>query len=135
MKSAQTTEGNILKQQSGAFVSHRTTAIGLWLAAFGIFLQAASGAAGYPTIPPGIIILAAAGLVVYLTARRRGASLIGILLAGFVSIGVFTKSGTGYRLSHPEDVGPLIGTLIQLPGLLISLVAGIASTVKSYVSH
>lgn len=83
-------------------------------------------------MPPGIIILAAAGIVVYATARWRRASLIGILLAGFVSIGVFVTPGTGFRLSHPEAMGPFIGTLVQLLGLVIAVVAGIASTVKAY---
>jgi hypothetical protein len=113
--------------------NHRSTAIGLWLAAIGIFIQAASGAAGYPKIPPGIIILAAAGILVYATARWRWASLIGVLLAGFISIGVFATPGTGYRLSHSEAIGPFIGTLVQLLGLIIAIVAGIASTVKGYL--
>jgi hypothetical protein len=123
MKAAQATEGNILKQQFPVFASHRTTALGLWLVALGISVQAVSGAAGYPRIPPGIIILAAVGLVVYITARHRWASLIGIVLAGFISIGVFTTHGTAYRLSHPEDVGPLLGTLVQLLGLIVALTA------------
>jgi hypothetical protein len=132
MTSAQTTAGNIRNKHLLLSANHRSTAVGLLLAAFGIFIQAASGATGYPRIPPGIIILAAAGILVYATARWRWASLIGILLAGFVSIGVFTTHGTGYRLSHPEAIGPFLGTLVQLLGLTIAIVAGITSTVKSY---
>jgi hypothetical protein len=70
--------------------------------------------------------------VVYLTVCRRWASLIGLLLAGFISIDVFTTHGTGYRLNHPEEIGPFDGTPVQLLGLIVAMVGGIASTVKSY---
>jgi hypothetical protein len=132
MNSTQTTQATIPNQPSPLIANHKTTAIGLWLAGFGIFVQAATGAAGYPRIPPGIIILVVVGLVVYLTAGRRWASLIGLLLAGFISVGVFTTHGTGYRLNHPEAIGPFIGTLVQLFGLIVALVGGVASTIKSY---
>jgi hypothetical protein len=132
MNLAQTREGTIPNKPFSLIANHKTTAIGLWLATFGIFVQAATGATGYPKIPPGIIILVAVGLVVYLTAGQRWASLIGLLLAGFISIGVFTTHGTGYRLNHPDAIGPFIGTLVQLLGLIVALVGGVASTIKSY---
>ena len=134
MKTIQTTEDNTTGGRPLVFASSTMTAIGLWMAALGIFFQAISGAKGYPTIPPGIIILAVIGLLVYITARWRWSPLIGILLAGFISVGVFTTAGTGYRLSHPADIGPLLGTLIQLIGLVIALAAGIAAIVKNYKS-
>jgi hypothetical protein len=55
-------------------------------------------------------------------------------LAGFISIGVFATHGTGYRLNHPEAIGPFLGTLVQLVGLVVALPGGGASTVKSYLS-
>jgi len=48
---------------------HKALAAGLWIGAFGIFLQAVTGANGHPKVPPGIPILAAVGLVVYVTSR------------------------------------------------------------------
>ena len=132
MNSTQTVEGTIPNKPTPLIANHKTTAIGLWLAGFGILVQAVTGATGYPTIPPGIVILVVVGFVVFLTADRRWASLIGLLLAGFISVGVFTTRGTGYRLNRPEDIGPFIGTLVQLFGLIVALVGGIASTIKSY---
>jgi hypothetical protein len=126
------TEDNTGNGSSLLFASSKMTAIGLWITALGIFFQAVSGAKGYPKVPPGIIILAAIGVLVYVTARWRWSPLIGVLLAGFISIGVFTTSGTGYRLGHPADIGPLLGTLVQLTGLLIALIAGIAAIIKNY---
>lgn len=47
----------------------KRAAIGLWLAALGILIQAATGAKGYPKIPTGIIILTAAGFVLFRWGR------------------------------------------------------------------
>jgi hypothetical protein len=49
-----------------------------------------------------------------------------------ISIGVFTTAGTGYRLNHPADTGPFLGTLVQLCGLIIAIAAGIAGIFKNY---
>jgi hypothetical protein len=117
------------------FRSHRGTAAGLWLTAGGIFVQAASGAKGYPKIPPGIIILAAVGVLVFLTRRFRWASIAGVAIAALVSVGVFTTHGTAERLSQPADVGPFLGTVVQLIGLIVALAAGIGSTAGSYLSR
>lgn len=83
-------------------------------------------------MPPGIIILAVVGILVYATAKFRWASFIGLILAGKIALGVFTFPGTGLRLSHPEVIGPFFGTLVQLTGLIIALVAGIGSTIHNY---
>src|SRR4051794_41772252 len=117
------------------FRSHRGTAAGLWLTAGGIFVQAATGAKGYPKVPPGIIILAAVGVLVFLTRRFRWASIAGVVMAALVSVGVFTTHGTAERLSQPTDLGPFLGTVVQLIGLIVALVAGIGSTGHSYLSR
>lgn len=121
----------VAKKPSPYTPLNKITAIGLWVAALGIFIQAATGAEGYPKIPPGIIVLAAVGILVYVTARWRWASIPGTLMSGFIWIGVFATSGTGQRLGHPEVIGPFSGTMIQLAGLMVTLIAGIAGLVKS----
>lgn len=128
----QTAGGYIRHQRPNSFLNHKTTAIGLWVAAAGIFIQVATGATGYPKVPPGIIILAVVGILVYATARFRWASFLGLILAGKIAMGVFTFPGTGLRLSHPEVIGPFLGTVVQLAGLIIALIAGTASTIHSY---
>src|SRR5581483_10599264 len=110
----------------GLIGTHKALAVGLWIAALGILLQAATGAKGYPKIPPGILILAVVGVIVYSTARLMWTAVLGLLLAGLVCIGVLATPGTAYRLSHPEDFGPLIGTLVQLVGLIFAVIAGVA---------
>jgi hypothetical protein len=111
---------------SGWLATHTALATGLWIAAFGIFVQAASGAKGYPKVPPGILILLAMGLLVYFTSRWVWTAVLGLLLTGLITIGVFTTTGTADRLHNPQDIGPLIGTLVQLLGMLLAWVAGIA---------
>ena len=112
---------------------HQTLAWGLWIAALGILLQVATGANyGSPKVPPGIVILAVVGAGVYFTSRRRWTAIIGLLLAVLISVGVFTTRGTAYRLEHPQDIGPLLGTLVQLAGLLLALIAGVASIVAGF---
>jgi hypothetical protein len=110
----------------GSIGTHKALAVGLWIAALGILLQAATGAKGYPKIPPGILILAVVGVIVYSTARLMWTAVLGLFLAGLVCIGIFATPGIAYRLSHPEDVGPLIGTLVELVGLIFALIAGVA---------
>jgi len=41
--------------------------------------------------------------------------------------------GTAYRLQHPQAVGPLIGTLVQLAGLVLALIGGVATVVVRFL--
>ena len=50
------------------------------------------------------------------------------------SVGVFATSGTADRLRHPQDVGPLVCTLMQSVGLGLALIAGVA-TVIAWFGH
>jgi hypothetical protein len=59
---------------------------------------------------------------------------LGLFLVGLIWIGVFTTPGTAYRLQHSQDVVPLIGTLMHLAGMLLALLAGIA-TVRARFLH
>lgn len=86
-------------------------------------------------MPPGIIILLIVGALVFLTRQFRWASILGIALATLISIGVFTTHGTAERLSHPVDLGPFLGTVVQLIGLALALVAGVLSTISGYLSR
>jgi hypothetical protein len=68
-----------------------------------------------------------------ITSRWAWTALLGLLLVGLIWVGVFTILGTAYRLQHPQDVGPLIGTLMQLAGLVLVLIAGIAVIVVRFL--
>ena len=109
--------------------THKTLAAGLGISALGIFVQAITGAKGYPRVPPGIPILALAALMVYHTARWTWTAVLGLILVGLIWIGVFATPGTADRLIHPGDIGPFLGTLVQLAGMTLALVAGLMTTV------
>ena len=77
----------------GWLATHNALAAGLWIGAPGIFLQAVTGAKGYPKVPPGI------------PARLARTAALGLLLVGLIWIGVFTASGTAYRLQRGFVIG------------------------------
>jgi hypothetical protein len=108
----------------------RLNAVGLIIAAAGIMLQYVLGVEGYPTIPPGPIILLAAALIVA-RGPRRWAPAVGLGAALFVSIGgvVATIAGNGFRttLGDPGEVGGFIGAFVQIAGLLLADAAGVAA--------
>ena len=112
-----------------AIGTHKALAVGLWIAALGTLLQALTGAKGVPKVPPGILILAVIGIIVYATSRLMWTAILGLFLAAMICLFVFTTPGTAYHLAHPENVGPLVGTLVQLIGLLFALVEGIATLI------
>jgi hypothetical protein len=107
----------------------RLSALGLAVAATGIMIQYVSGV-DYPTIPPGpVILLAAAGVVVFGPWRR--APVAGLVAAAFVSLGgvVATIAGKGFTetLGDPSELGGFLGALVQIAGLVIALPAGVVA--------
>jgi hypothetical protein len=107
----------------------RLNALGLLVAAAGIMIQYVSGV-DYPTIPPGpIILLAAAGVVVFGPWRR--APVVGLVAAAFVSLGgvVATIAGNGFNetLGDPSELGGFLGALVQIAGLMIAVPAGVVA--------
>jgi hypothetical protein len=107
---------------------------GLVVAAAGIMIQYVSGVEGYPTIPPGpIILLVAAAVVAF--GPWRWAPVVGLATALFVSIGgvIATIAGNGFNptLGDPSDVGGFAGAVVQILGLLIAVPAGVVAARRS----
>jgi hypothetical protein len=106
------------------------SAASLVVAADGIMIQYLSGV-DYPTIPPGpIILLAAAGVVIF--GRWRWSPVVGLVATLFVLIGgaIATIAGNGYSetLGDPGELGGFAGAVVQLVGLAIALAAGVIAT-------
>ena len=101
---------------------------GLGLGAIGLIIEVVSGVPGFPTVPPGPIILIVAAAFVAL-ARWRWAPILGLVAALFITIGnVVSDSGTAGRLSDPGAFGPFAGTALLVLGLALALVAGLAAS-------
>ncbi|MFS1302384.1 hypothetical protein [Streptosporangium longisporum] len=105
----------------------RLTVCGLATGAAGIAMLWASGVEFpfYP--PPGLLILAGGaafvGLVKRAWAPGVGAFLGLFVIAGFVLSSVVSGAGIGY-LTGDAGAGGVIGTVTQLAGVAVALVAG-----------
>ncbi len=110
--------------------ARRLTAWGLATGAAGIATLWASGVEFpfYP--PPGLLILASGaafvGLAKWAWAPGVGAFLGLFVIVGFVLSSVVSGAGTG-NLTGDAGVGGVVGTVIQLAGVVIALVAGSAA--------
>jgi len=106
----------------------KLNATGLVVAAAGILIQYFSGVEGFPTIPPGpIILLVAASLVAF--GPWGWTPVLGVIASLFLIVGgviaTMAGGGLGPQLSDPTAVGGFAGAVIQIAGLLLALVAGI----------
>lgn len=103
---------------------------GLVTAALGVIVLILVGVPGFPLIPPGpIILLVAAGLVAFLP--WRWAPVLGLLAAAFLSVGAVLAGATAAMLATPAAVGPFVGSVIEVVGLAVALVAGASATVRA----
>lgn len=109
------------------------TVVALLAGALGIGMLWASGVEFpfYP--PPGMLILGAGAVVVALVrwawAPAVGAFLGLFIVGGFVVSSVASGAGTG-NLTGDAGVGGVIGTVVELIGAGVALVAGLVATVR-----
>jgi hypothetical protein len=97
----------------------------LLVAIAGMVIQISTGVK-YPTVPPGVVILAVTALLLS-TVLWPGVRILGVLAPLFVLVGGVV-SGTGRtNISHLSPLGPFLGTLVQFGGLAAAVLAGIAA--------
>lgn len=101
---------------------------GLVVVAAGIVIQIAVGV-DYPTIPPGLmIVLVAAGLIVF--GPWWWTPVVGLVVGLFLLVGFFVSSGTMDRLTDTGEFGEFAGTAIQLVGVIVAIVAAGVATMR-----
>ena len=106
--------------------SRKVTVGGLVLGAAGIAVLWAAGVEFPVAVPPGIVILLA-GAVFVSVARWRWAPAAGVFLGLFVAVG-WAISPTGWpNLTGRHGASVAAGQAIQLAGVLIAVVAGLAA--------
>jgi hypothetical protein len=103
----------------------------LLVAAAGIVVQIVAGVPGYPTVPPGPLILAAAGLLVLLV-RQRWVAVVGVIAPLFILVGGILEGSSVDRLADPGAFGPFIGTALQAIGILTGLAAGVVALRQAF---
>ncbi|ASW53047.1 hypothetical protein [Plantactinospora sp. KBS50] len=112
---------------------HLILGFGLLLAGLGVLVQYLVGVPGFPTIPPGPIILGIGGiLVLAMGGRARWILIVGLIVAAFVMGGGLIEGSMWGRLGTPSEFGPWIGAVMQWAGLLIAFVTAIVALVRVY---
>jgi hypothetical protein len=111
------------------------TVWGLAAGAIGIAMLWASGVA-FPFYPPPGLLILAAGAVFVALGRWPWAPGVGVFLGlfiivGFVASSVVSGEGIG-NLTGDAGVGGTLGTVIQLVGVVVAMVAGAIATQRSY---
>jgi len=106
------------------------TVVGLVVGAVGIAILWASGVEFPIYPPPGIVILLAGAIFVSL-ASWPWAPAVGAFLGLFVTVG-FVVSGGPPNLFGRDGTSVLIGTWIQMLGVLTALIAGVIATRANY---
>ncbi|HEV8653238.1 MAG TPA: hypothetical protein VG276_28555 [Actinomycetes bacterium] len=106
------------------------TVVGLVAGALGIAILWASGVKFPVYPPPGIVILLAGAIFVRL-ASWPWAPAVGAFMGLFVTVG-FVVSGGPPNLFGRDGTSVLIGTWIQLMGVLTALIAGVIATRANY---
>ena len=106
----------------------RAGAIALGVAIAGMIIQIAADVK-YPTVPPGVLILAATAVILAFVPWP-GVRVLGAVAPLFILIGGFVSTTGRTDLSHPAHLGPFFGTIIQFLGLAAAVLAGIAAIVE-----
>lgn len=102
----------------------------LVVACAGFVIQILAGVDDYPTIPPGVVVLLVAALAVVLLPWRWTA-LFGVANCLAIFVGAFfVYDSTLERLSNPGDLGPFLGTVVQMGGIVLAIVTGAAAMLR-----
>jgi len=103
---------------------------GLVVGAAGIAILFASIDFPVP-VPVGTILLLLVAALVGL-GRWRWTPIVGVLMPLSIFIGGFVSPGLFDRLTQPGEAGAFVGTWVQMPALLVAIVAGLVATWESY---
>jgi hypothetical protein len=112
-----------LKNLSKLFRISTVPSLGLILAATGIFIQILAGVASV-SVPVGALVMLGLAALNFFQVWRWTITL-STVVAVLILIGTFIAPGLGKRLSNPAEIGPFIGTLFQLSGLVVVIISGL----------
>jgi hypothetical protein len=137
-------EENMTVQRRTLSGERALTVAGLVVGAAGIAVLWASGVEFPVAIPPGLVILLVGALFVGV-APWRWATGVGAFLGLFVTFGFLVSGGmpnlvggdgnTFFGTPNPiesDTLGTIIGTWIQMIGVLTALIAGVIATRNNY---
>jgi hypothetical protein len=109
-----------VKRRSSAAVN--VTVIALLVAAVGFVVQMAAGVTDTPTIPPGLVLIVGAAVLVAFVPT--GWSPVAGPVAGLFNLFAMVVVGAADRLVDPTPASAFIGAWIMVPWLIAATVAG-----------
>jgi hypothetical protein len=104
----------------------RVVLVSLVISALGIPIQILGGWE-YPVVPPGMLILLAAGLVALLPVRW--APVISLVAGGFILVGFFVV-GDLANMFGSQNALVTAGKWVQMVALVVGVAAAVGSLVK-----
>jgi hypothetical protein len=107
------------------------TIAALIVGAIGIAILWASGVP-FPIYPPPGILLLGAGAIFIAVTKIRWAPIVGAALGVFVTVGFLASASGIDNLTGVHGTSIMIGTIIQVLGVVSAAIAGIVSTGQSY---
>lgn len=103
------------------------------IAGAAIFLQYLVGVPGYPKIPPGPIILAVAGILVFtLATRLRWLIILGLLAPAFITVGGIAQAGSWARMADIGHLGFFVSTWLQWIFMVLAIAYGIVGVTQLF---
>lgn len=100
----------------------------LLVAAAGVFIIFLSAPDLFPTVPPGVLILAAAAAIVAFVPGRW-TPIAGVLIPLVITIGGIASGTSIDILQGEENAAAILGTVIQYPALITAIAAGTVAMV------
>jgi hypothetical protein len=119
--------------RSGILVdmTKKLTIAGLLVGAVGIVLLWAGGI-DFPFLPPPGVLFLSAGALFVSFVRLRWAPALGAALGLFIVVGFFASPTGIDNLTGEHGSTVVVGTIIQLLGLVTAVIAGTAATARAY---
>ena len=110
--------------------ARKPTVVALLVASIGFLIQMVSGVTDTPTIPPGLVVILAAALVV---AFGPGAwAPVAGPAAGLFNLVAFVVVDAAERLVEPSPPAALVGAWFMVAALIVASVAGTIATIRNH---
>jgi hypothetical protein len=112
-----------------ASAASNVTLIALLVAAVGFVVQMAAGVTDTPTIPPGLVAIVGAALLVAVVPT--GSTPLAGPAAGLFNLLALVVVGAADRLADPSPASALIGGWIMVVGLVAASIAGTIAAARN----
>jgi hypothetical protein len=112
-----------------ASAASSVTVIALLVAGVGFVVQMAAGVTDTPTIPPGLVAIVGAALLVAVVPT--GSTPLAGPVAGVFNLLALVAVGAADRLADPSPVSGLIGGWILVVGLVVATIAGTIAAARN----